>query len=136
MPSPLSDMARFAPACREVAFLEDFFARLRKAEKNGDFSLVRALVADDAILRTSGAVEPGADAVMAFLQVMAKNRWRIAIVGPKGGLISVLVSPLANDGSIGQSHEQVYHINHDKLVELIAIGRTPDMVYRPRSQPN
>ena len=67
---------------------------------------------------------------------MAQEPYRASIVAPKGGLVSVLISPIRIDGDRRGSREQIYRLRHDKIVEVIDLGRTPQMVNRPLSQPN
>ena len=68
------------------------------------------------------------------MKQMTEERSRVAIVGPRGGLISVLVSQRNATRRI--EYEQIYRLEHDKIAEIIDLGRTPDQVYRARSQPN
>lgn len=129
-------MARFAPQSRECNVLADFLRRVQEAHRTGDYKAVEAMLAPDVLLRTKEGEQQGVPAAMEFLKGMGRQRYRAQIVAPKGGLITVNVSPILLDGSWGKSHEQVYRLYKDKVVEIMDLGRTPDMVYRPASQPN
>ena len=130
-------MSPFAAQTREVDFLMRFFRQLRLSKATGDYGPVEALIDPQASLTTKAGVAVGSKAVLQHLQEMGKQPYKMSLVAPKGGLLTVLVAPLANGGiPLDRGHEQVYRILHDHLVELIDIGRTPQQVYRPESQPN
>lgn len=129
-------MPKRATQTREMELLTEFFRRISEAYRTGDFGPVDELIDPDVVLRTQQGERQGVAAVTDFLKAMGKERWKGQIVAPKGGLVTVLISPVTSEGGWGRGHEQVYRIHHDKLVELIDLGRTPDMVYRPGSQPN
>ena len=86
------------------------------------------------VVRTQEGERHGRAAALELVRRMAEERSRVAIVGPRGGLISVLVSPRHATRRI--EYEQTYRLEHDKITEIIDLGRTPDQVYRQRSQPN
>lgn len=126
-----------ATQTREVDVILELFRRMRAAEATGDYSGVEAMVRQDAVLLTRAGERRGEDAVVQHLREMGAQRYRAHIVGPRGGLVSVLVSALSLEGTpTGQAHEQVYRLSHDQLAGLIDLGRVPQQVYRPESQPN
>ena len=127
-------MQRFAPGTREMATLEAFHQRAREAQASRDWSAVEAMLAEDVVVRTRDDVREGRPAALDLAQRMVEERSRVAIVGPRGGLISVLVSPRHATRRI--EYEQIYRLEDDKINEIIDLGRTPDQVYRQRSQPN
>lgn len=130
-------MSPFASQTREVAFLIRFFRMLKTAKGTGVWAPVEALIDPQAFLRTKAGVTAGAKAVLQHLQAMQEHPFQVSIVAPKGGLITVLVSSMDREGQpVNRGHEQVYRILRDHLVELIDLGRTPQQVYRPESQPN
>lgn len=130
-------MTPFAPQTREIDMLLGFFRRLKTAESTRDYSLVEQMIDPKAVLYTREGEKEGRETVLAHLREMAKQPNRKQIVAPKGGRITVLVSSLSAMGTLeGRPREQVYHIRQDHLVGLVDLGRTPDMVYRPESQPN
>lgn len=125
-----------APQTRECDVLKKFLRRVLQAHHTGDYGPVEAMIAPDAILRTAQGEREGAAQIIEHLKELGKAPYRAQIVAPKGGLVTVNISPITIDGGWGPAHEQVYRLYHDKLAELIDLGRTPEMVYRPRSQPN
>ena len=127
-------MQRFAPETREMATLEAFHQGAREARATRDWSAVEAMLDEHVLVRTRGEARQGRQAALDLVQRMVEERARVAIVGPRGGLISVLVSPRHATRRI--EYEQTYRLEHDKIVEIIDLGRTPDQVYRQRSQPN
>jgi hypothetical protein len=129
-------VTRFATQTRECQVLKEFLRRVQEAHRTGDYGPVEAMVAPDAVLRTAQGERQGAAAVIELLKAMGAQRYRAQIVAPRGGLVTVNVSPVTIDGGWGPAHEQVYRLYHDRVVELIDLGRTPEMVYRRRSQPN
>lgn len=121
---------------REVEVLSDLFRRLRRAETDGDYSPVEGMVHPDAVLRVRGGESIGREAVVNFLREMGKSKYKAQIVAPKGGLTTVLIEDVGlGRARRSSAHEQIYRLLDDALVELIDIGRTPDMVYRSESQP-
>ncbi|MEE9284329.1 MAG: hypothetical protein V3V35_01235 [Dehalococcoidia bacterium] len=129
-------MPRRAPQTREMDVLTEFLRRVQKARATADYEPFEMMVGADAVLQTADGETRGADAVVGHLRAMGRERYRVQIVAPKGGLITVLVSPVTINGGWGRSHEQIYEVYRDKVVGLTDLGRTPDMVYRRRSQPN
>ena len=127
-------MQRFAPETREMAILEAFHQRAREARATRDWSAVEAMLDEHVVVRTKEGAREGRAAALDLVQRMAEERSRVAIVGPRGGLISVLVSPRQATRRI--EYEQIYRLENDKISEIIDLGRTPDQVYRQRSQPN
>ena len=127
-------MQRFAPETREMATLEAFHQGAREARATRDWSAVEAMLDEHVVVRTREGALEGRAAALDLVQRMAEERARVAIVGPRGGLISVLVSPRHATRRI--EYERAYRLEHDKIVEIIDLGRTPDQVYRQRSQPN
>ena len=127
-------MSRFAPETRELATLEAFHQRAREARASRDWSAVEAMLDERVVVRTREGAREGRAAALSLVKQMAEERSRVAIVGPRGGLISVLVSPRHATRRI--EYEQIYRLEHDKIAEIIDLGRTPDQVYRARSQPN
>ena len=127
-------MSRFAPETRELATLEAFHQRAREARASRDWSAVEAMLDERVVVRTRGGAREGRAAALSLVKQMAEERSRVAIVGPRGGLISVLVSQRNATRRI--EYEQIYRLEHDKIAEIIDLGRTPDQVYRARSQPN
>ena len=147
-------MQRFAPETREMAILEAFHQRAREARATRDWSavedprglppagargprhagLLEVLLDEYVVVRTQEGERHGRAAALDLVQRMAEERSRVAIVGPRGGLISVLVSPRHATRRI--EYEQTYRLENDKINEIIDLGRTPDQVYRQRSQPN
>ena len=117
-----------------MATLEAFHQGAREARATRDWSAVEAMLDEHVVVRTRGEVRQGRQVALDLVQRMAEERARVAIVGPRGGLISVLVSPRHATRRI--EYEQTYRLEHDKIVEIIDLGRTPDQVYRQRSQPN
>lgn len=129
-------MAR-ASQTHELAFLLDFFRKIRLAAPSGDYAPLEQLIGQDARLLTAAGEKSGRQAVLEHLKNMQQQRHRVQIAAPKGGLITVIVVPLSREDTlVGRGREQVYRIAHDQLVALIDLGRTPNMVYRPESQPN
>ena len=125
-----------ATQTREVDFMIEFFRRLKSAERTGDYPPVAEMVHPDAVLNTPAGEQKGVQPIIQHLRGMGEQRYRAEIVAPKGGLVAVLISRVSLEGaSIRPAHEQTYRLSHDKLVELIDIGRTPNLVYRPESQP-
>ena len=121
----------------EVEFIMSFFHQLKLAKKTGVYAPVERLIAPDARLLTAKGEHKGAKEVLEHLKEMEKQRYHMDIVAPKGGLVTVLVAPVSYEGlPIGRGREQVYRILDEKLIELIDIGRTPQQVNRPESQPN
>jgi hypothetical protein len=80
-------------------------------------------------------LKTGIDPIIRHLKTEGKQRYKAKIVAPKGGLTTVIISPVLTDGVRGKEHEIVLRVYHDKIAEVIDLGRTPDMVYRPESQP-
>ena len=68
------------------------------------------------------------------MEVVVQEKYRITVVGPRGGLISVLIR--AKTATRRIEYEQTYRLRNDKIAEIIDLGRTPDQVYRARSQPH
>lgn len=129
-------MSPFAPQTREVDFLMRFFKQLRLAKATGNYAPVEKLIDPQAALRTTKGTSLGSRVVLEHLRLMEEQPYHMEIVAPKGGLMTVLVSPdTAERSPLTSSHEQVYRILQDRLVELIDLGRTPQQVYRPESQP-
>ncbi len=121
----------------EVEFIMTFFHNLKLGKKTGDYTAVERLIAPDARLLTAKGERRGAKEVLEYLKEMEKQRYHMEIVAPKGGLVTVLVAPVSYEGQpIGRGREQVYRLLDEKLIELIDIGRTPQQVNRPDSQPN
>ena len=78
----------------------------------------------------------GSKVVLDYLLEMEEEPYTMEIVAPKGGLLTVLVTPVLGHGQPPvDSREQVYGILHDRLAEVIDLGRTPAQVERPESQP-
>ena len=127
-------MPRFASETRELEILQEFHRKVRIANSERDWQPVEDMMDEKAILRTKGKVTEGRAAIVELVRILAQMRYKIAVVGPRGGLISVLVSPPSTTRRV--EHEQIYRIHNDKIVELIDLGRTPNQVYRLRSQPN
>ncbi len=128
--------AAFATQTREMDFLLEFFNQMKLAAASGDYAALEPMIDEQAVFRTTGGRKVGRDLIVQHLKAMDKTRHRKQIVAPKGGYVTVNVLPLAFDGTLaGRPHEQIYHIRQDRLVELIDLGRTPDMVNRPESQP-
>ena len=129
-----TSMQRFAPETREMATLEAFHQRAREARATRDWSAVEVMLDEHVVVRTQEGERHGRAAALDLVRRMAEERSRVAIVGPRGGLISVLVSPRQATRRI--EYEQTYRLENDKINEIIDLGRTPDQVYRQRSQPN
>ena len=129
-------MPRRATQTREMDVLTEFLRRVQKARATSDYGPVEEMVAPDATVLTGDGEDRGAEALVGLLRRMGGKRFRAQIVAPKGGLITVLMSPVTRDGGWGPSWEQIYEIYDDQVVGLTDLGRTPDMVYRSRSQPN
>ena len=126
-----------ASQTHELGFLLDFFKKVRTAAQSGDYSPLEPLIRADAKLITAAGEQVGRETVLAQLKGMQQQRHRIQIVAPKGGLITVLIVPLSREDTlVGRGREQVYRVAEDQLIELTDLGRTPNMVYRPESQPN
>ncbi|MBM4406321.1 MAG: hypothetical protein FJ039_09120 [Chloroflexi bacterium] len=124
-----------AQQTRDIDFLVEFLRRVQKARETGDYQPVAALIHPKALLRTHGGEKTGVDPIVNHLKTLAEKPYKAEIVAPKGGLATVLITPITVD-TRAQSHEQVYRIRGDMLIELIDMGRTPEMVFRPMSQPN
>jgi hypothetical protein len=125
-----------APQTRDCDVLLEFLRRVQQARHTGDYGPVEAMLAPDVILRTAQGESKGAAHVVEHLKELDKTPYRAQIVAPRGGLMTVNISPITIDGGWGPAHEQVYRLYYDKVVEMIDLGRTPEMVYRDRSQPN
>ena len=117
-----------------MEILEDFHKKVRAANADRDWSLVEAMIEEHAIVRMQTGVREGRDAVIELVKKMARERQRVSVVGPRGGLISVLVSQRSSTRRV--EHEQIYRLHDDKIAEIIDLDRTPDQVHRLRSQPN
>lgn len=124
-----------APQTRDIDFLVEFLRRVQKARETGDYQPVSALIHPKALLRTPGGEKTGVDPIVNHLKALAEKPYKAEIVAPKGGLATVLITPVTMD-TRPQSREQVYRIRGDVLIELIDMARTPEMVFRPMSQPN
>ena len=124
-----------APQTRDVDVVLDFLRRLQKAFVTWEYAPVEAMLAPQAVVRLRQGELSGVDAIIGYLKNMGTKSYRFAITAPKGGLCTVNVSEPMVD-SQGQTFEQIYHVRGDKVVEIIDMGRTLDMVYRPLSQPN
>ena len=122
---------------REVDVLGELFRRVKTADVTGDYTHVEEMIDQDAVLLTREGEEKGIETIIRHLREMGgQGRYRVQIVAPKGGLIAVLIHPVSFEGvTVGRGREQTYRLRQDKLIELIDLGRTPDMVYRPESQP-
>ena len=129
-------MPHRATQTREMDVLTEFIRRVQQARATSDYGPVKEMITPDALLRTADGETRGAGAVVDLLKEMNRERFRAQIVAPKGGLITVLISPVTRDGGWGRSREQVCEVYRDQVVGLTDLGRTQDMVYRPRSQPN
>jgi len=130
-------MSPFAPQTREIDFLMRFFKKLRLAKASGSYTLVEKLIDPQAILRTMTGSSKGSKAVLEHLRLMEEQPYHMEIVAPKGGLMTVLVSPIMHGERLpGLGYEQVYRILNDNLLEVIDLGRTPGQVFRPESQPS
>ena len=130
-------MNRRATQTREIDFLREFFRRITEAKNSGDYEPVKELCAPDVVLRYRRDQLKGPDSVVDHFKELAARRHQIAIAAPKGGLVTVLVRDVSWDGTLSsQSSEQIFRIAHDKLVELIDLGRSASMVHRPESQPS
>ena len=127
----------FATQTREVGFLMQLFRRLRQAEASHDYAPVERMIDPSSFLRTEVGIVEGRKAVLQHLRRLQAQQFRMEIVAPKGGLITVLVSDRGGDAEpSGSRHEQVYRVADDHLLEIIDLGRTPEQVHRPESQPN
>ena len=137
LPSLLTPGGRRGAETREVETLMKLFRRIKVAHGTGDYAAVADMVHEDAVLRTVEGEEHGRDPIIRHLKMIEDSRHQTEIVAPKGGLVTVVMTPISRDGSrTGKGYEQIYRLAHDRLVELIDIGRTPDMVNRPESQPS
>ena len=124
-----------APQTRDVDVLVEFLRRIQKARETWDYESAEEMIDPKAILRTRDGEKVGIDSIIRFLKTLGEKPYKAEIVAPKGGLATVLITPITID-TRAQSREQIYRIRNDKLIELIDMGRTPEMVYRPMSQPN
>lgn len=127
-------MSRFAPESRELTVLGEFYQKVRVANADRDWSSVAAMIDEHASVRTRSGVKVGRQAVLELVKVVVQEKYRITVVGPRGGLISVLIRAKIATRRI--EYEQTYRLRNDKIAEIIDLGRTPDQVYRARSQPN
>ena len=135
MPFPMKMFPR-ATQTREVDVLAEFLMRVHHAIGTGEYGPVEELLDAEVQVRTRVGQVSGIPAAIDFFKVMAQEPYRASIVAPKGGLVTVLISPIRIDGDRRGSREQIYRLRHDKIVEVIDLGRTPQMVNRPLSQPN
>jgi hypothetical protein len=124
-----------AQQTRDIDFLVEFLRRIQKARETWDYELVEEMIHAKAILRTVDGEKTGVDPIIRFLKSIGEKPYKAEIVAPKGGLATVLITPITID-TRAQSREQIYRIRNDMLIELTDLGRTPEMVYRPMSQPN
>ena len=127
--------ARRATQTREIDFITRFLRELMAAYSTWDYSAVEEMIHPEAVLTTRQSEQKGTDPIIRHLKEMGKRRFRTQIVAPKGGLVTVLITPVVPEGPRPVGVEQTYRILNDRLVGLIDFGRTPDMVYRPESQP-
>ena len=125
-----------ATQTREVDVLAEFLMRVYHAMETGEYGPVEELLDPEVQVRTRAGQVSGIPAATDFFKVMTQEPYRASIVAPKGGLATVLISPVRIDGDRRGSHEQIYRLSHDRIVEIIDLGRTPEMVYRPLSQPS
>lgn len=145
-PKPPFPMPKFDPTkgprpvkkaeqTRDVDVLVTFLSRLQRAFKNWEYAPVEQLLAKDVVVKTREGQVQGIDATIRHLKEMGKRRLDFIIAAPKGGYTTVQVRELTVD-SKPHVIEVTFHVQHDKIVEIIDLGRTPEMVYRPLSQPN
>jgi hypothetical protein len=124
-----------ATQTREMDVVTKFLRRIMLAYSTWDYAPVEELIHTDASLRTKEGVKTGIDPIIRHLKAEGKQRYKATIVAPKGGLTTVIISPVLADGVRGKEHEIVLRVHRDKIAEVIDLQRTPDMVYRPESQP-
>ena len=116
--------------------MTEFFCRLKAAFISWNYLPIEEMLHPEVVLTTRQGQEQGFDPVIRHLKRLRGEPFRTQIVAPKGGLITVLITPIRMEGRLARSQEQVYRISHDRLIELVDLERTPDMVYRPESQPS
>ncbi|MSQ25084.1 MAG: nuclear transport factor 2 family protein [Dehalococcoidia bacterium] len=136
---PAPPMPRYVPRAvqtREMDVLATFLRALDRAYDTWEYAPAEALLAPDVVLRTRAGETTGADAIVRHMKALGQRPLRFTIVAPKGGQTTVNIAELMPDGRRGPERELIFHVRHDKVSQITDLGRTPDMVYRPQSQPN
>ena len=136
---PAPPIPRYVPRAtqtREMDVLVTFLRALERAYDTWEYAPAEALLAPGVLLRTRAGETAGADAIIRHMKVLGERPVRFTIVAPKGGQTTVNIAERMPDGRRGPEHELIFHVRHDKISQITDLGRTPDMVYRPQSQPN
>lgn len=137
LPSP--PIPRYVPRAtqtREMDVLVAFLRALNRAYTSWEYAPAEALLAKDVVLCTRDGDLTGADPIIRHMKALGQRPVRFTIVAPKGGQTTVNVAEAMPDGRRGPERELIFHVRHDKISQITDLGRTPDMVYRPQSQPN
>ncbi len=145
-PKPPFPMPKFDPTkgprpikkavqTRDMDVLVEFLTRLQKAFKNWEYQPVEELMDPAISMRTRAGDIVGIDAAIRHLKVIGQTPHDFIIAAPKGGLTTVQFREIVVDTK-PRVFEMTVRVQHDKVTEIIDLGRTPEMVYRPLSQPN